>query len=81
MWWEWQLEFTPHLLKRMVDRSFSETDVRSMIAGAVGLREGDEYGRWVVQATHESACWEVIVEPDAADQLLVVITAYAVDST
>jgi hypothetical protein len=23
-WWFWDLEFTPHLLKRMVDRRFIE---------------------------------------------------------
>ena len=78
-WWEWEIELTSHLLKRMVDRRCSETDLRSMIAGAMDLREDDEPGRWVVQTKHESASWEVIVEPDAVDRLLVVITAYPVD--
>ena len=78
-WWEWELEFSPHLLKRMVDRRFSETDLRSMMEGAVSLREDIEPGRWVVETTHESASWEVIVEPDMADRLLVVVTAYPTD--
>ena len=77
-WWEWELELTSHLLKRMVDRR-SEIDLRSMMASAMRLREDDEPGRWVVETSHESVPWEVIVEPDPADQLLVVITAYRVD--
>lgn len=78
-WWDWELEFTSHLLKRMVDRRFSETDLRSMMDRAVSLREDAEPGRWVVETTHQSASWEVIVEPDEADSLLVVITAYRVE--
>lgn len=33
-WWDWELEFSPHLLKRMVDRSFNEIDLRSMLSVA-----------------------------------------------
>jgi hypothetical protein len=33
-WWEWELEISPHILKRMVDRSFSETDLRLMLEAA-----------------------------------------------
>ena len=40
------------------------------------LREDDEPGRRVVETSHESKPWEVIVEPDPQAQLLVVITAY-----
>ena len=29
-WWDWELELTAHVLKRMVDRRFSEVDLRSM---------------------------------------------------
>ncbi len=63
----------------MVDRRFSEVDLRGMIANATGLREDDEPGRWVVETSHGSVPWEVIVEPDAVDRLLVVVTAYCVD--
>jgi hypothetical protein len=27
-WWDWELELTPHLLKRLVDRGFTEVDLR-----------------------------------------------------
>ena len=79
-WWGWELEFSIHVLKRMVDRRLSEVDLRSMISVAVNLRENHEPGRWVMDASHESRLWNVIVEPDSADQLLVVITAYPVES-
>jgi len=78
-WWYWELEFSPHLLKRMVDRNFSEVDLRSMMSSAIRLREGDEPGRWLVESSVGARSWRVIVEPDTADELLVVITAYPVD--
>ena len=30
-WWDWDIEFTPHLLKRMEDRNFDEVDLRDML--------------------------------------------------
>jgi len=36
-------------------------------------------GRWVVEVAHNAVPWEVIVEPDGSVQLLVVVTAYAVE--
>jgi len=78
-WWKWELELSPHLLKRMVDRAFSETDLRTMMEQATGLHEkDDEPGRWVVDTRHAATAWEVVVEPDPADRLVVVITAYPV---
>lgn len=77
-WWDWELELTSHLFKRMVDRRFSETDLRVMITNGKRLREDHEPGRWVVETVHQANPWEVIVEPDPVDQLLVVITAYPV---
>ena len=26
-WWDWELDLTPHLLKRMEDRDFNELDL------------------------------------------------------
>ncbi len=67
---------SPHLLKRMGDRRFTEVDVRRMLHVATRLRRDIEPGRWVAVTRHRRARWEVIVEPDADAQLLVVITAY-----
>ncbi len=65
--------------QELIER-FSEVDLRSMMSAAINLREDHEPGRWVVETSHESRLWEVIVELDSADQLLVVITAYPVES-
>lgn len=35
--------------------------------------------RWVIETRHAGAPWEVIVEPDAGAQKLVVVTAYPVE--
>lgn len=75
-WWHWELELSAHVLKRMVDRGFSEVDLRSMMSAAVDLREDSEPGRWVVEVSFGSRTWQVIVEPDPIDRLLVVVTAY-----
>lgn len=78
-WWEWELELSSHLEKRMEDRDFSEVDLRGMLEHATGSREDVLPGRWVVKTRHRRQAWEVIVEPDPREQLLVVITAYEVD--
>ena len=76
-WWHWELELTPHVLKRMVDREFTELDLRQMFEDASRLRPDVEEGRWVVTARHRRRAWE-IVAPDEAERVLVVITAYPV---
>jgi uncharacterized protein DUF4258 len=77
-WWEWELELTPHLLKRMRDRGFTEIDLREMFEAASALRRDVEEGRWIVSARHRRRAWEIVVEPDEAERVLVVITAYPV---
>ena len=47
-WWEWELEFSPHLFKRMVDRNFNEADLRVMLEDAIGYHENHEEGRWAM---------------------------------
>ena len=63
----------------MADRGFSETDLRLMLESAVGWLPDIVDGRWVILAKHHDSPWEVILEPDASRELLVVVTAYAVD--
>lgn len=78
-WWEWDLELSSHLLKRMVDRDFTEIDVRRMLIVANVLGPDIVPGRWVVASRHRRRAWEVTVEPDAARQVFVVVTAYPLD--
>ena len=72
-WWEWELELTPHLEKRMEDRDFTEVDLRAM------LEQAEVEGRWVIETRHRRHRWHVIVEPDPVEHLLVVVTAYSVE--
>jgi hypothetical protein len=77
-WWDWELDLTPHLLKRMEDRDFNELDLRRMLQHARAFRSDIVEGRWVIETRHHGRPWEIIVEPDLGELLLVVITAYPV---
>jgi len=78
-WWDWELDVSnPHLAKRMIDRGFSETDLREMLETATGLRADAPAGRWIIETSHAALAWEVVVEPNAREQRLVVVTAYPV---
>ncbi len=77
-WWEWELEITPHLERRMEDREFTEVDLRDMLERARGYRPDVVEGRWIIETSHRRERWEVIVEPDSEEHLLVVVTAYPV---
>ena len=72
------MELSPHLLRRMADRRFTEIDLRRMLERAAGYRDDVVEDRWVIETRHRRRAWEVIVEPDAERRLLVVVTAYPV---
>jgi len=78
-WWDWELELSSHILKRMEDREFSELDVRQMLSTASGLRRDIVQDRWIVETRRRRRPWEIIVEPDADAHLLIVITAYPIE--
>jgi hypothetical protein len=77
-WWDWDLELSPHLLKRMTERRFDELDVRLMLSSAMKLRRDVVPRRWIAKTRLRRRTWEVIVEPDPDAHLLVVITAYPI---
>jgi hypothetical protein len=60
----------------MADRHFSEVDLRAMLSNATSIRRDAAPGRWIVSSHLRRRRWEIIVEPDAATQTVVVITAY-----
>ena len=81
-WWDWELDCSnPHLAKRMIDRSFNEADLRDMLERAVSYSAEAATGRYVIQTTHLTRTWEVVVEPDREAKTLVVVTAYPVDAS
>ena len=63
----------------MLDRRFTDVDLRRMLEHAGGYRADVVEGRWVIDTRHNKKDWEVIVEPDDAQKLLVVVTAYPVE--
>ena len=79
VWWSWELELTPHLMKRMLDRQFNEVDLRLMVDAATDFHENHEVGRFVVRTTHDGSRWTVIVEQSSDDHVLIVVTAYPLD--
>ncbi|MBA2707018.1 MAG: hypothetical protein H0U59_04340 [Gemmatimonadaceae bacterium] len=64
----------------MIDRSFSETDLREMLEVATNYRPDAHSGRWIIEATHTNVKWEVVVEPEDTEQKLIVVTAYPLSS-
>jgi hypothetical protein len=68
----------PHLAKRMLDRSFNETDLREMFEQATGYRPDAAPDRFVIETSRDGKQWEIIVEPDESTETLVVVTAYPV---
>jgi hypothetical protein len=75
-WWDWELELSPHLLKRMAERSFNEVDLRSMLSVATQWRISSTQGRFIISSRLLARDWEIVVEPDEAENLLIIITAY-----
>ena len=62
----------------MVDREFSEVDLRLMLESSMAYRRDIVEGRWVIEARLRRRGWEVIVEPDLSAGVLLVITAYPI---
>jgi hypothetical protein len=69
---------THHVLERMVDRVFTETDLRWMLHRARGLRSSGGALGWIVETRHRSRAWEVVLELEPEARLLIVVTAYPV---
>ena len=78
-WWDWELELSPHLLKRMIDRRFTEIDLRRMLSDAQDVCPDAAPGRWIADTSLRRHPWKVVVEPDPHARVLVVVTAYPVD--
>ena len=50
-----------------------------MFRKAVSFRRDIVEGQWLIETRHRRRPWEIIVEPDPEEQLLIVITAYPVE--
>ena len=76
-WWEWPLAFTPHIESRMEERQFSEVELRTMLTDATRVVSARHPGRFLVTTRHGGAPWVVVLEPDADERLLFVVTAFS----
>jgi hypothetical protein len=75
-WWNWELEITSHILKRMENRNLTEIDLRGMLETASDYWNDIEECRFVIVSRLKNKDWEIIVEPDCFEKILVIITAY-----
>jgi len=50
-----------------------------MLEHARSYRKDVVEGHWAIETRHNRKDWDVIVEPDNEQKLLVVVTAYPVD--
>ena len=60
----------------MEQRGVNETDVRGMLERAAGFVPATTEGRFVVRASSHGRMWTVILEPDAEERRLVVVTVF-----
>ncbi|MGI9014713.1 MAG: DUF4258 domain-containing protein, partial [Phycisphaerales bacterium] len=79
-WWQYDVVISPHVVERMGERGFTEIDLRGMLEDATDYRESVMPGRFVLTTTHNRDSWEVVVEPDDMNTILVVVTAYKLES-
>jgi len=78
-WWEWELGFDSHIEDRMEERGFSEVELRAMLEDATSLSPARRKGRWLADTHFRGRPWVVVLEPDVADQITYVITAFSRD--
>ena len=62
----------------MEDRDFNEIGLRGMLQRSKDFKEDVVEGRWIIVTRHRQHDWEVIVEPDITENILIVVTAYPV---
>jgi hypothetical protein len=79
IWWLWEIEITPHVEKRMLQRDFNELELRTMLHSATSYENDFVDGRYKINTTNKNKIWEIIVEPDFDEHVLVVVTAYKLE--
>jgi hypothetical protein len=63
----------------MIDRSFSETDLRTMLEDATGIRPDALPGRWKIDTFHNRQAWIIVVEPNEPEHILKIVTAFKIN--
>ena len=65
----------------MVDRGFSEVDLRTMLEDARSIERDVVDGRFAILSNYDGEPWKIILEPDDRLHHLVVVTAYPVEES
>ena len=65
----------------MEERDFTELEVRRMLDAASSMRPTRAPGRFVVSSRRRGTPWFVVLEPDFADRLVYVVTAFPEDQS
>lgn len=78
-WWDWEIELSGHIEKRMLQRGFSEAELRTMLDDVLEIAPTREDGRWQVICRFEGTRWKIILEPREVHQTIEAITAFPLD--
>jgi hypothetical protein len=62
----------------MEQRGVTEVEVRAMLERATSFEPNIVEGRFMIHVRHVQRPWITIVEPDALEKLLVIVTVYEV---
>lgn len=79
-WWDFDLMLSPHALQRMDERGLGEVELRTLIHDAQDYRPSCVPGRFLVASSAGGVHWEIVVEPDEFEGVLIVVTVYGVQS-
>lgn len=78
-WWGFQVVFSSHARRRMLQRGLHEVQARQMLEGAHGLRPQADGGTWCVLAMEGKQAWMFVIKPNLTERRIEIITLYPVD--
>lgn len=74
-WWHWELEFSYHCEKRMIQRGISEIQIREVLTHAMEFIRQD-HDTYLIPVDFQNQCWRIIVMPLEESQTIFVVTVY-----
>jgi hypothetical protein len=80
-WLCWDLDISPHAMRRMPIRGFSETDLRGMLEDPDHVEPDACPGRFVAHCRWHGQQWNIILEPDKDAGVIIVVTAFSPGAT
>ncbi len=79
-WWGFEVVLSPHALERMQERGLGEVELRTLLHDAEDVRPSCMPGRFLITSSAGKDTWRIVVEPDELEGILIVVTAYGVQS-